>query len=71
VSFDEPARDVAAWLKTPAGVAWSLSRIPGSIQRHCTDSGVFADVIADHGGSMARWPRPLSAWDLDNPGSWS
>jgi hypothetical protein len=72
MSFDGPARDVVAWLKTPDGELWSRRRIGQRMARHDDDSGVFADVIPDiHGGGGARsacWPVPYAIWDIDNPG---
>ena len=64
-----PDQDRAVrWLRSRDGERWSRARIgfDGRIASHDDDSGAFADVLRAPGpGTRARWPRPLSPWDLD------
>lgn len=63
---DQRPEKVIAWLRSPAGEAWSRARL-GGMYHHYDDSGVFADVLHDgSSGSFAGWPEPcIRDDDLD------
>lgn len=72
-----PPERVIAWLRSPEGEAWSVSRagdverfgMPAGFYFDEEDDGVFGTVtpISELGDESheTRWPEPIDVYDLD------